>query len=277
MKVIFDIGANKGQNLNYFLEKADIVVAIEANINLVKKIQSDFKQFVDSGKLIIENVALTNNENIKQIDFYISKVDDVLSTIYPDDINKFYKQQVRCDKASLLIQKYLKDYNISEIEYIKIDIEGSDKLVLDDLLQHNILAKNLSAECQEPEVLELLLNSPYKSFKFVEGGGVTFKKNIEVMTKYNNKKKINFDIHSSGPYGDDIPGDYYSKTSILPYFLNKGLGWKDIHCSLEKKKYPLKIRYLHGTHQVGFRHHFKYLVLSFTKAVRNRIKKIFNK
>ena len=145
------------------------------------------------------------------------------------------------------------------------------------MLQHNILAKNLSAECQEPEVLELLLNSPYKSFKFVEGGGVTFKKNIEVMTKYNNKKKINFDIHSSGPYGDDIPGDYYSKTSILPYFLNKGLGWKDIHCSLEKKKYPLKIRYLHGTHQVGFRHHFKYLVLSFTKAVRNRIKKIFNK
>ena len=192
MKVIFDIGANKGQNLNYFLEKADIVVAIEANINLVKKIQSDFKQFVDSGKLIIENVALTNNENIKQIDFYISKVDDVLSTVYPDDINKFYKQQVRCDKASLLIQKYLKDYNISEIEYIKIDIEGSDKLVLDDLLQHNILAKNLSAECQEPEVLELLLNSPYKSFKFVEGGGVTFKKNIEVMTKYNNKKKNQF-------------------------------------------------------------------------------------
>ena len=277
MKAIFDIGANNGQNLNYFLEKADIVVAIEANINLVKKIQSDFKQFVDSGKLIIENVALTNNENIKQIDFYISKVDDVLSTVYPDDINKFYKQQVRCDKASLLIQKYLKDYNISEIEYIKIDIEGADKLVLDDLLKHNILAKNLSVECQEPEVLELLLNSPYKSFKFVEGGGVTFKKNIEVMTKYNNKKKINFDIHSSGPYGDDIPGDYYSKTSILPYFLNKGLGWKDIHCSLEKKKYPLKIRYLHGTHQVGFRHHFKYLVLSFTKAVRNRIKKIFNK
>ena len=117
MKVIFDIGANKGQNLNYFLEKADIVVAIEANINLVKKIQSDFKQFVDSGKLIIENVALTNNENIKQIDFYISKVDDVLSTVYPDDINKFYKQQVRCDKASLLIQKYLKDYNISYKKY----------------------------------------------------------------------------------------------------------------------------------------------------------------
>ena len=39
MKAIFDIGANKGQNLSYFLDKADIVVAIEANINLVKQIK----------------------------------------------------------------------------------------------------------------------------------------------------------------------------------------------------------------------------------------------
>ena len=32
MKVIFDIGANKGQNLNYFLDKADIVFAFEAEV-----------------------------------------------------------------------------------------------------------------------------------------------------------------------------------------------------------------------------------------------------
>ena len=31
MKVIFDIGANEGQNIDYFLDKADIVIAIEAN------------------------------------------------------------------------------------------------------------------------------------------------------------------------------------------------------------------------------------------------------
>jgi len=35
MKIIFDIGANKRQNLNYFLDKTDIVVAFEANSNLV--------------------------------------------------------------------------------------------------------------------------------------------------------------------------------------------------------------------------------------------------
>ena len=180
MKAIFDIGANKGQNLSYFLDKADIVIAIEANTNLVKQIKSDFKQFIDNEKLIVENVALTDDEYVKNIDFYISKVNDVLSTLYPDDISKFYKQEVRCEKASLLINKYLKKYYISQIEYIKIDIEGADDLVLNDLLKNNILCENLSVECQKPEVIELLLNSKFKSFKFVGGGDVTFKKNIEI-------------------------------------------------------------------------------------------------
>ena len=277
MKAILDIGANKGQNLSYFLDKADIVVAIEANTNLVKQIKSDFKQFIDNEKLIVENVALTDDENVKNINFYISKVNDVLSTLYPDDISKFYKQEVKCEKASLLINKYLKKYDISQIEYIKIDIEGADDLVLNDLLKNNILCENLSVECHKTEVLELLLNSKFKSFKFVEGGDVTFKKNIEIINKLNKKKIINFDIHSSGPYGEDIPGDYYDKNSILTYFLNKGLGWKDIHCSLKEKKYFSKIKYKPGIYQQGFRYHLKKLLPSFIKAIRQRIYNVFNK
>ena len=176
MKIIFDIGANKGQNFNYFFEKADVVIAFEANINLVKKIKTDFKQLIENKKLIIENIALTDDENIQKIDFFLSKTNDALSTLYPDDKSKFYKQEVRCGKASLLIKKYLNHYNISKIEYIKIDVESADSLVLNDLLKNNIVAKNLSIECQEPVVIELLLNSQYKSFKFVEGGDLTFKK-----------------------------------------------------------------------------------------------------
>ena len=276
MKAIFDIGANKGQNLSYYLDKADIVVAIEPNTNLVKQIKSDFKEFIDNEKLLVENIALTDDESVKNIDFYISKEKDILSTLFPDDTSKFYKQEVRCERASLLINKYLKNYNISQIEYIKIDIEGADKLVLNDLLKNNILSENLSVECHEPEVLELLLNSQYKSFKFVEGGDLTFKKNIEVINKFNQKKIINFDIHSSGPYCDDIPGDYYDKNSILTYFLNNGLGWKDIHCSLKEKKYFSKIKYKPEIHQQGFRYHLKELLPSFIKAMRQRIYKFFN-
>lgn len=278
MKVIFDIGANKGQNFNYFFDKADIVIAFEANKNLVKKIETDFKQFIDNKKLVVENVVLTNNENINEVSFYISKENDVLSTLYPDDENKFYKQKVKCTKASFIINKYLKEYNISEIEYIKIDVEGSDHIVLDDLLKNNIFAKNLSVECHEPEVIELLLSSPYKSFKFVEGIDFSLKKNVEIYTKNKKRKIYNFNIHSSGPYGDDIPGGYFRKNSILPYFLNKGLGWKDIHCSLEiKDNLQNNISYLPNIHSQGFKHHLKKIIPSFFKMIKNRINKFSKK
>ena len=282
MKVIFDFGANKGQNLNYFLDKADIVIAIEANPYLVEKIESDFKKFINDKKLIVRNIALTNNENIKNIDFYIHKTKNTHSTIYPDDISKFYKHKVKCDKASLIVQKYLKEFNILKIEYIKIDIEGADKLVLEDLLKNNILAKNLSVECHDPGVLELLISSPYKSFKFLPGLDRNFKNNIKIITKNFNEKIINFHAQSSGPYGEDIPGDYYDKKSILPYFFNNGLGWFDVHCSLENfntknlkyipdgyKNY-IKIIKLN---ELTFRYHLKNLIPSFLKAIKWRILK----
>ncbi len=282
MKVIFDIGANEGQNIDYFLDKADIVIAIEANPYLVKKIEYDFKKFINNKKLIVRNIALTDNENIKNIDFYIHKTKNTNSTIYPDDISKFYKHEVKCGKASLIIQTYLKEFNISKIEYIKIDIESADKLVLKDLLKNNILAKNLSVECSDPEVLELLISSPYKSFKFIRGGDINFKNNIKIITKDFNKKIINFNIHSSGPYGEDIPGDYYDKKSILPYFFNNGLGWFDVHCSLENFN-TKNLKYIpngyknhiinKNLNEISFRNHLKNLIPSFLKAIKWRIRK----
>ena len=277
MKIIFDIGANKGQNFKYFFKKADIVIAFEANIILVEKMRLNFKEFIDNKKLIIENIALNDDDKIEKIDFFISKTDDVKSTLYPHNKNEFYKKEVKCKKASSLIKKYLQKYDISEIEYIKIDIEGADKLILRDLLQNNILAKNLSIECQDPEVIEILLTSPYKSFKFFKGKDMTFKKNIEITTKNNNKKIINFDKDSSGPFGDDIPGNYYDKNSILPYFLNNGLGWIDTHCSYEKKNNLQTIKDVHKVNQTGFKYHLKNILPSLIKSLKQRILKILIK
>lgn len=282
MKAIFDIGANTGQNLNYFLDKADIVFAFEANPYLVEKIESDFERPINDKKLIVRNIALVNNENIKDIDFYIHKSKNTHSTIYPDDISKFHKHKVKCDKASLIIKKYLEEFNISKIEYIKIDIEGADKLVLEDLLKNNVLAKNLSVECHHAEVLELLIGSPYNSFKFIPGSDMTFKNNIKIITKDFKEKTINFEKNCSGPYGEDIPGDYYDKKSILPYFLNHGLGWFDVHCSLENfntknLKYDPDGNYKYIRKRIlnnlGFRYHLKNLIPSLFKGIKKRIRK----
>ena len=44
-KLIFDFGANHGQNFDYFLSKADIVIAIEANTKICRDLRLKYKKF----------------------------------------------------------------------------------------------------------------------------------------------------------------------------------------------------------------------------------------
>ena len=43
MKIIFDFGANKGQNIEYFLKHADLVVSVEANPRLCELINTRYQ------------------------------------------------------------------------------------------------------------------------------------------------------------------------------------------------------------------------------------------
>lgn len=65
-KVIIDFGANKGQNINYYLLKADIVVCVEANPKLVKEIQKNFSNHIRNKKLFIENVVVVGEKKAKK-------------------------------------------------------------------------------------------------------------------------------------------------------------------------------------------------------------------
>ena len=70
-KIIFDCGANEGDNLDYYLQKKAIVVAIEADPNLTKIINKKYKKYIDSKKLFVENICLSNKK--KKIFFFFYK------------------------------------------------------------------------------------------------------------------------------------------------------------------------------------------------------------
>ena len=40
-----------------------------------------------------------------------------------------------------------------------------------------------------------------------------------------------FPDHSSGPFGDDLAGEWMSADEVFHYLSEYGLGWKDIHAS----------------------------------------------
>ena len=78
-KIIFDFGCNEGQNLDYYLEKADYVIGVEANPELIPDLLKKFSKPISERRLFIENKALSNIE--KTIDFFVSKQSNVLSQV----------------------------------------------------------------------------------------------------------------------------------------------------------------------------------------------------
>ena len=72
MKVIFDLGCNIGQNIIYFMRKADAVVAVEANKELCDQIRIKYSTLISKNKLFIENIALSNTK--KKLIFIYKKI-----------------------------------------------------------------------------------------------------------------------------------------------------------------------------------------------------------
>ena len=69
-KIIYDLGAGDGSNIPYYLLKADIVVAVEANPKLCQIIKKKFNKEISKKNLIVENVIITNEiNNLNDIEF----------------------------------------------------------------------------------------------------------------------------------------------------------------------------------------------------------------
>ena len=79
-KIIYDLGANNGINLDYYLKKADLVVAVEANPILVAEMQSRYADAISAKRLVIEPVVVTTSaQPTRSAPFYLHKKDHLLS------------------------------------------------------------------------------------------------------------------------------------------------------------------------------------------------------
>ena len=137
MKVIYDLGANNGDDIPYYLTKADKVVAVEANPELANKIKDRFLQEIESGKLVVEACAVTIN-NASEVNFYLCD-DPVLSTLKTTDNSRFQKAILPAKNVVHLINEHGLPH------YIKIDVEFYDHIILKYLFENGIRPPYISA------------------------------------------------------------------------------------------------------------------------------------
>jgi FkbM family methyltransferase len=223
MKVIYDFGSNNGDDLPYYLKKADLVVAVEANPVLCDGIRARFQDAIAAGKLVVESKVLAVGSVGPEVPFYVHKTAHILSQFpVPDEPQNFQKVILPSCTPAELIAQYGEPY------YIKIDIEHYDEVVLRALFEADIRPPFISAESHGIEVFAALVSlGGYKAFKLVDGTSVP----EEYSDVRIDGERYSFPYHSAGPFGDDIHGPWYSPADFIKVLALEDLGWKDIHAS----------------------------------------------
>jgi FkbM family methyltransferase len=194
-KVIYDIGANNGDDIPYYLQKADMVVALEANPDLCKQLRERFLESIECGRLVVENCVVTSRHGAISVPFYINKHSHVLSQFpKPAKPEDFEEVILPAKTIASLIAEYGLPY------YVKIDAEHYDHVLLRALFRAGIRPSFLSAESHDIKVFLLMASvGRYNAYKIVDGSSVAYVyKQCEISTR-KGPVYYSFPHHSAGP------------------------------------------------------------------------------
>ncbi|MFP5236734.1 MAG: FkbM family methyltransferase [Acidobacteriota bacterium] len=226
-KIIYDFGANNGDDIPYYLKKADLVVAVEANPSLCRGIEARFAAEIRAGRVQVENCVLVGEGEAPEVYFYLHKRHHVLGQFPKPDANVIadYDQILLPSRRVLdVLRRYGDPY------YVKIDIEHSEEAILKELFRNGIRPPFLSAEAHSIKVFALLAGlGDYKAFKLVDGPTVATQYKDHVLSP--SGERYSFPPHSAGPFGEDVAGDWLSADDLFERLADQGLGWKDIHAT----------------------------------------------
>lgn len=126
LSTVIDIGANSGLFSKLCFDKnAKQIFAIEPNINCLSNLRSIFN---DENRITIINKAIS--DFVGTVDLYTNDDCTTLSSLYKEHANtNTCTQTVDCTT----LEKIVNDYNIKQISLLKLDVEGAEYSILENL------------------------------------------------------------------------------------------------------------------------------------------------
>ena len=251
--LIFDIGMHTGEDTRFYLNSGYDVIAIEANPFLVEEAKINFSKEINSGRLIILNIGISNEEKI--IPFYINhrltEWSSFDKSIGSRNNTSYEIKDIQCTS----IEKIFEQFGIPF--YMKVDIEGNDHYCLTGIPEDGKGPKYVSCESSSIGWLRILGNKGYKKFKMISQSDdfrpISLIKEtnrffpiyqvIKNGIKMRIQKFITFKYlsGSSGPFGENSKGDWLTEEEVAVLFdsfnreegkapLNQ-VSWFDFHAT----------------------------------------------
>jgi FkbM family methyltransferase len=219
--LIYDVGLHRGEDTDYYLKKGFDVVALEANPELIAHCKIRFQDAIAHSRVRIIEGAIAPTSAGERVTFYRNKTHSDWSTI--DEAWAVRNAKLGCSSETIELPRV----DIGEVYrslgipfYLKIDVEGVDRLVLDGLKQFEARPRYLSIESEKVDFAELqaeislLRDLGYMKFKPVQQASVPGT-TIRTKTLDGNEMQYVFEPKASGPFGEDIPQPWLSFDETL--------------------------------------------------------------
>lgn len=218
-QLIYDVGANGGEDTDFYLRKGFKVVAIEANPLLAEKLKERFRSELSSGSLCVVDAAIT--ENAGDVDFYVNETRSVWGTIRPAwaERNAFLGSPSKLMRVKgVTFPEILGEHGIPY--YLKIDIEGADMLCLEGLVDTADRPKFVSIESEKRSwgsllrEFEMFKALGYSSFKIINQTQVNGQAPPNPAAE-GRHVEYRFERGSSGLFGEELPGKWLTARQAI--------------------------------------------------------------
>lgn len=217
--IVYDLGANSGDDTQAYLAAGHEVVSVEANPVLADALALRFEREISEGQVAVIGAAMA--ETIVPRAFFVS-ANDHWSSLDPIWAGRDGKPTEAIEVPGMTLSDLFDRYSVPG--YLKIDVEGADRTVLEQLLADERRPRWLSVEdCRfGPTYLDILHAAGYTGFKLSDQSILP--------------------PGTSGPFGDDLPGEWlsidamrehYAKTVRVGSMKMAPAGvWHDLHAAM---------------------------------------------
>lgn len=212
--LIFDIGVNHGEDSEFYLAKGFRVVGIEANPILCAKLQERFENEIASGQYNLLNIGIWSEE--KELEFYHNLDNDHWSSFDREygcrNDTKFEILNIKCTT----IDRLLSDFGTPH--YMKIDVEGADRIILKQLQHVSARPNFISVEEYGFQAIVHLRELGYRFFYVAPQNDKSWAvpPNPAREGLYVERAFTGVD---SGLFGAELPGSWMNFEEALRHFL----------------------------------------------------------
>ncbi|HEY4250957.1 MAG TPA: FkbM family methyltransferase [Roseomonas sp.] len=217
--LVYDLGLHDGQDTEFYLKKGFRVVGVEANPALCQAAEARFASAIATGQLVVVNRAVALHRG--PITFFINDVQSVWGTADPVWAERNRRlgapsREITVEALPLgdLIANYGTPY------YLKIDIEGMDRVALESLAATSERPRYVSIEAekvsfsrlrQEFETFQAL---GYDRFKVVPQHRVAWQRPPDP-PREGSAVAHRFETGASGLFGEEAPGGWISAEAAI--------------------------------------------------------------